>query len=185
MNTMMRTLVRSSVVLACAIVLAGCNPETPDADDVSDVAAVPDAATESAPSATPTPADPAASAPTPAATAGDIAAQFTKMDTNADGAVSPDEHASGAASMFATMDADGNGMVGMAEMDASQAAMGGDARMASAEKIKAVDSDGDGQLSRDEHAQGAKTMYDQMDGDHDARLTPGEMQAGHDAKMGG
>lgn len=181
MKTIMRTLLRPPVVLACTLVLAGCNPETPDADDVSDVAAAPDTASGAAPAATPM-AEPA-SAPAPAA--GAIAAQFEKMDANADGAVSPDEHASGAAAMFAIMDADGNGTVGVEEMDASQAKLGGDVRMTSAEKIKVVDSDGDGQLSREEHAQGARTMYDQMDGGHDGRLTPVEMQAGHDAKMGG
>jgi Ca2+-binding EF-hand superfamily protein len=56
--------------------------------------------------------------------------------------------------------------------------------MTSADKIKVVDTDNDGALSREEHEQGARTMFDQMDADHDGSLTRPEMQDGHDARMG-
>ena len=86
--------------------------------------------------------------------------------------------------MFATMDANGDGSVTVEEMDASQVAMGGDTRMTSADKIKVVDTDSDGALTREEHEQGARTMFDQMDANHDGSLTQSELQAGHDARMG-
>ncbi len=113
-------------------------------------------------------------------------AHFKAMDTNGDGTLSPDEHAVGAKKMFGTMDANKDGTVTPEEMDAAHEKMAGKkttkADRSSAEKIKVVDSNGDGMLSADEHVAGAKKMFDKMDTDKDGFLSKDELEAGH-AKM--
>lgn len=46
-------------------------------------------------------------------------------------------------------------------------------------QFKAMDTDGDGKLSPDEHAAGAKRMFDAMDVDKDGTVTIAEMDAVH------
>ena len=123
--------------------------------------------------------------PATSASSGHVDRQFATMDGNADGRITSEEHATGAARMFAVMDADNDAHVTAAEMDAAQAALGGDARMASADKIAVVDGDDDGILSRDEHVAGARSMFARMDADGDGAVTRTELAAGHDAAMGG
>ncbi|MET0555733.1 MAG: hypothetical protein ABW221_22025 [Vicinamibacteria bacterium] len=110
-----------------------------------------------------------------------------KMDTNADGKVSPEEHAAGAAKMFAAMDADRNGTVTAAEMtSAHERVTGGKTTagsMSSAEKIKVVDGDGDGALTAAEHAAGSRAMFERMDVDRDGFVTAAELAAGHAAML--
>ena len=43
--------------------------------------------------------------------------------------------------------------------------------------IRRVDSDGDGQLSRAEHAAAARKMFEAMDANHDGKVTAAEMEA--------
>jgi Ca2+-binding EF-hand superfamily protein len=128
----------------------------------------------------------------PAHAHGGVDEEFKKMDANGDGKISADEHAAGAKMMFEKMDADHDGKVTVAEMDAAHAR--GDAshekaeargpeRLSSAEKIKMMDTNGDGVLSADEHALGAKSMFDKMDTDHDGFLTKVELKAGHEKLM--
>lgn len=117
------------------------------------------------------------------ATAGDD--KMSKMDTDGDGAVSSAEHAAGAKKMFAEMDANKDGQVTAAEMDARWAAKankdGKDhMKMSSADKIKEIDTDGDGRISAAEHAAGSQKMFAKMDADGDGKVTSAEMQAGHD-----
>ena len=112
--------------------------------------------------------------------------EFRAMDANHDGKISRDEHAAAAKGMFAAMDASKDGRVTAAEMDAAhervtgQKAKAGD--MPAADKIKAIDKDGDGVLTADEHAAGSRAMFDAMDTDKDGALTEAELSAGH-AKM--
>jgi Ca2+-binding EF-hand superfamily protein len=115
-----------------------------------------------------------------------VPALFKAMDANGDGKVSPDEHAKGARRMFETMDANQDGVVTAEEMSAAHEKITGrptiKTEMSSAEKIKAVDADGDGRLTDEEHAAGSRKMFDMMDRDKDGYLTEAEVEAGH-AKM--
>lgn len=156
------------VSLALAAGIAGC-----DRHAAPDSEAAVQTETPSTPSATQAPA-----------VSEGVAAQVAMMDKNGDGSIGADEHAAGAGNMFATMDADHDGTVTAAEMDAAQAAFKGDKRMSSADKIKTIDGNADGTLSREEHEAGSQAMFAKMDADGDGRLTPAEMQAGHDKTMG-
>jgi len=130
-----------------------------------------------------TPAPASIAAPTAAPPAGDIEAQRALMDKDGDDRVTPEEHAAGANVMFTTMDADGDGSVTAAEMDASEKALGANKRMASADKIKVVDGNGDGVISTDEHAAASRSMFDMMDSDRDGDMSAAELKAGHDKMM--
>lgn len=113
---------------------------------------------------------------------------FQKMDANNDGKISADEHAAAAKAMFETMDGNKDGKVTAAEMEAAHekivgkaAAAGKDKgkQMSAAEKLKVVDTNGDGALSAEEHLAGSKTMFDKMDANHDGFLAKTELEAGH------
>lgn len=108
---------------------------------------------------------------------------FQSMDANADGKISVSEHAATAKLMFEKMDADHDGTVTEAEMTAAHEKITGQksgaGEMSAAEKIKAVDTNGDGKLTADEHQAGSKMMFEKMDTDHDGFLTKTEMVAGH------
>jgi hypothetical protein len=134
-------------------------------------------------------------AATPALAGGDKAhgehkgmAAMQMMDTNGDGQLSRDEHAAGARKMFETMDGDKDGKVTATEMDAAHAQMAGKdmkkkGHMSAADKIKVVDTDGDGVLTAQEHATGATTMFDKMDTNKDGSVSKAEHEAGHKAMM--
>ena len=113
--------------------------------------------------------------------------KFKMMDTNGDGSISMAEHDAAVTKMFTDMDANKDGFVTSAEMDARHAKMmkgehkGMD--MKSADKIKAMDTDGDGKLSAAEHAAGANEMFGKMDKDGDGKLSKAEMNEGHDKMM--
>src|SRR5688572_5121609 len=74
-------------------------------------------------------------------------AQFKAMDSNGDGKVSPEEHATGAKKMFETMDANKDS--------------------------------GDGILTAEGHAAGSRMMFGRMDTSRDGFLSKAEMEAGH------
>lgn len=113
--------------------------------------------------------------------------EFASMDTDHDGKVSAAEHAAGAKMMFGKMDASHDGKVTAAEMTAAHQAVTGQAHrksdMPAADKIKAVDSDGDGILTADEHAKASAAMFAKMDADKDGFLNKQEMAAGHAAML--
>jgi Ca2+-binding EF-hand superfamily protein len=113
--------------------------------------------------------------------------EMKMMDTNGDGKVSAEEHAAGAGRMFATIDANRDGRVTAAEMGAAHERVTGHkpakGEMGAAEKIKVIDTDGDGALTAEEHRAGSKKMFDLMDANKDGALTREEMSAGQAMKM--
>ena len=115
-------------------------------------------------------------------------AEIALMDADHDGRLSAEEHATGAKAMFAKMDADHDGKVTTAEMDAARKSMPTSRsespnKMTAADKIKVVDSNGDGILSAEEHEAGSKRMFEKMDKDRDGTLTAAEISAGHKTMM--
>ena len=108
---------------------------------------------------------------------------FDAMDADRDGAVSAREHAAAATSMFKAMDANRDGKVTEAEMDAAQQKITGKpahgSDLASAEKIRMVDRDGDGVLSSREHRRGSRALFRKMDTDGNGSLSKAEFDAGH------
>ena len=116
-----------------------------------------------------------------------IDAQFKTMDTDGNGRLSPDEHSAGAKRMFDAMDANKDGTVTIAEMDAIHKNIPGKqpkgSDLSSVEKIKAVDKNGDGLLSAEEHADGSRKMFNKMDTDRDGFLSREELTAGHEKML--
>ncbi|WP_173119655.1 EF-hand domain-containing protein [Pseudaquabacterium terrae] len=110
-------------------------------------------------------------------------AEFAAMDADRDGRLTPAEHAAAAAKMFAAMDANHDQRITAAEMQAATKRLTGRAPRAkdlsAAEKIKVIDTDGDGVLSAAEHAGGSRSMFVAMDTDKDGYLSRGEFVAGH------
>jgi Ca2+-binding EF-hand superfamily protein len=113
--------------------------------------------------------------------------EFASMDANKDGKVTADEHSAAAKKMFDAMDANKDGKVTAAEMTAAQPKVTGKkatkSDMSSADKIKVIDTNGDGVLSAEEHATGSRSMFEKMDSDKDGALTKAEFDAGHAAMM--
>jgi Ca2+-binding EF-hand superfamily protein len=111
---------------------------------------------------------------------------FKTMDANGDGKLSPEEHAAAARRMFETMDVNKDGKVTAEEMTAAHEHVTGKkaakGEPSAADKIKAIDTDGDGAISVEEHAAGARKMFELMDADKDGFVTAAELAAGH-AKM--
>jgi Ca2+-binding EF-hand superfamily protein len=89
--------------------------------------------------------------------------------------------------MFDMMDANLDGKVTAAEMRGAYKAITGrtpdkDA-MSAEDKIRMVDTDGDGVLTASEHAAGAASMFLMMDADRDGAVTEAEMQKAHAAML--
>jgi len=109
---------------------------------------------------------------------------FTGMDADSDGVVSSAEYAKAAQTMFRLTDADRDGSVTVAEMDATERAVGGNdatqSAVPSSEKTIAMsDSDGDGELTLAEYVGGSNGLFAKMDANADARLDRAEWDAGH------
>ena len=110
-------------------------------------------------------------------------AEFAAMDTNQDGKVSAEEHAAASKKMFDMMDANRDGKVTAAEMTAAHQRITGQkakkSDMSAADKIKVIDTDGDGMLTAEEHAAGSRAMFEKMDTDKDGFLSKDEIAVGH------
>ena len=122
------------------------------------------------------------------AMARDAETKFDDMDANADGRVSQAEHAAWASQKFARMDANGDGRVTATEMNAQKERMGSSkadskAEMSSEEKIRMIDTNADGVLTKDEHEAGTATKFREMDTNRDGFLSKNEVRAGHGKMM--
>lgn len=107
--------------------------------------------------------------------------QFKAMDRNNDGLVSSGEFEDVARSMFDAMDADKDGNVSLEEMEGARRKL--DARAptlsagVAARKIRELDANADGLLSRGEHKDGAGALFRSADQDSDGNLTTQEFEA--------
>ncbi|MCY7355143.1 MAG: hypothetical protein LH470_08740 [Lysobacter sp.] len=102
---------------------------------------------------------------------------FAMADSNKDGRISTQEHASAAQAMFAKMDANHDGKCTAEEMAAGDGMKKGG--MDHGGMMAMMDTNHDGVLTRDENAAAAQARFDRMDPDHDGRITADEMAAAH------
>lgn len=116
-------------------------------------------------------------------------ASFAGMDLDQDGKISAAEHAAATRRMYATMDRNADGKVSVAEMDAAHGKVTGRRTrvgdLASVEKIRAIDQNGDRVLSAAEHEAGAAMMFARMDANKDGKLSRAEFDEGHSQLKGG
>lgn len=114
---------------------------------------------------------------------------FTKMDSNQDGRVTAAEmdaahpmmkHHKGMRDATTARNEDGHDKENAADKSYDRSAkMHGGKMMSSSEKIAMMDTNGDKQLSAEEHAAGAKKMFTKMDANSDGTLTAQELREGH------
>lgn len=116
---------------------------------------------------------------------GDLMAKFKSMDTNHDGKISKDEW-KGRPEMFDRLDANHDGFITVDEIQAAREALakgaGGGEGGGLLARLKAMDTNGDGKISRDEW-KGRPETFDKLDANHDGFITQDEIQAAMD-KMG-
>lgn len=107
---------------------------------------------------------------------------FQTMDANGDDRVSRDEHATAAQRMFADMDLNRDGSVTPIEMDGRARQNGTLVDRESAEKVKQIDRNNDGQLTSVEHEIGSSEVFIKMDSDGNGFLSEEEFTAGHQTR---
>jgi Ca2+-binding EF-hand superfamily protein len=115
--------------------------------------------------------------------------EMKMMDGDGDGKITASEHEAGAKKMFEKMDLDKDGKVTASEMEAAHEKVTGakamKTDMSAADKIKVIDTNGDGTVTAQEHAAGAKMMFDKMDTNKDGTLSKTECAEGHDKMLHG
>jgi Ca2+-binding EF-hand superfamily protein len=108
--------------------------------------------------------------------------KFDLMDANRDGQISREEHTAGAQRMFAEIDTNNDGLITATEMESkfyADKGQRGAGEMSARDKIKEIDLNADGRLTRTEHAQGSESMFGKMDANRDGSLSRDELAAGH------
>jgi Ca2+-binding EF-hand superfamily protein len=131
------------------------------------------------------------SATAPAADAVDatpVVAELKATDTNGDGKLSPKEYAAGAKQTLDDMDANNDGKVTVAEMKAAEAWAGektGAGQMSAAEKIRAMDRNGDGAVGEVERPSAVTRMFEALDTDADGFASKAELAAGYEKLLQG
>jgi Ca2+-binding EF-hand superfamily protein len=111
--------------------------------------------------------------------------EFAAMDTNNDGKISLDEYTAHAKAKFDSMDTDHDGKVTLAELNAAYDKMGGKMNGTSAaDRLKKLDTNGDGVISADEYQANAKAMFEKLDTNKDGFLSKAELEAGHSMHHG-
>ena len=117
-----------------------------------------------------------------------LTAEFEYVDTNDDGRVSSSEHEVYARKLFDQLDNDGDYKLSVAEIMADESTftrhifaggnMLGPAELSTREKIQRIDTNGDGVVGRDEHANAATAQFRKLDLNNNGELSPGEFEAG-------
>jgi Ca2+-binding EF-hand superfamily protein len=107
--------------------------------------------------------------------------RLTALDTNHDGNISRVEFEAGAQARFAAADANHDGVLSTAEMADSPRVLENNQQFAEW-KLKAMDANGDGQVSRDEYLASARQRFTQMDRNGDGVLTADDRPAHRMAK---
>lgn len=114
---------------------------------------------------------------------GDCKQKMTGVDAEGvSGQLTASAHAAQADKRFEAMDVNEDGRLTSAEIDASHGAesiVWAKHRISSAEKLRQLDSDADGALTRAEYASGSQRMFRKLDTNSDGVLTAAEMQPEH------
>jgi Ca2+-binding EF-hand superfamily protein len=115
---------------------------------------------------------------------------FQEIDTNSDGKISSDEFAAAHKAKFEKMDTDHDGKLTAEEMTAAHEKhqkMGGKTddktKAMVIERIKIMDTNGDGVITEEEFVTDSKARFGKMDTDHDGYLTKAELKAGRQKAM--
>ena len=115
-------------------------------------------------------------------------AKFADADSNHDGSISQSEWQSAslrrASEHFQKLDSNRDGKLTQAEMDAGRR-MGGRGHGERGERLRALDTDGDSQLSRGEIGESMPRLaadFDRLDANRDGKLSREEMRAGRDRR---
>ena len=115
---------------------------------------------------------------------------FERLDTDGSGVIEPREIEAARRATFERVDADNDDYVTGAEIDALREELaqefgrGGRARErapeggAQTDRIKAIDTDGDGRVSQAEFMSGRGTLVQRFDGNGDGSVTRAEMEQG-------
>jgi Ca2+-binding EF-hand superfamily protein len=116
-----------------------------------------------------------------------VVAELKATDTNGDGKLSPKEYAAGAKQTLDDMDANNDGKVTVAEMKAAEARAEktGAGEMSAAEKIRAMDRNGDGAVGEVERASAVTRMFEALDTDADGFASKAELAAGYEKLLQG
>lgn len=99
-----------------------------------------------------------------------------RMDRDGDGRVSSGEHADAAKAAFDALDADRDYRVDAAEMEAANGNQPVAHRLSGDQRLKPLDSNGDGELSPDEQADRAEAGFQARDTDDDGFLDLRELR---------
>jgi Ca2+-binding EF-hand superfamily protein len=106
-----------------------------------------------------------------------VGERFRAMDKNGDGKLSREELA-GPPQFFDRLDADKDGFITPQEVTRAAVPNGGNpagaGRGAFADRLRAMDKDGDGKISKDEFS-GRAEVFDRLDANSDGFVTPDEL----------
>lgn len=107
--------------------------------------------------------------------------RFAALDTNRDGSVSRDEY--NADALFSLLDTDHNYRVTAAELDAVLGSQQ-DGMPSSADRIRNLDRNGDGELNDEEMRNAAEARFQWLDKNDDGKLDQSELTSGFGVPLG-